>query len=148
MWDPCCAPAPRVADYLCTVCPYLFVLYLRFPRDLQFRVIHICVFSMIMALRKKRVRTLHDRLKIIHEIEKKVCHLYWKVVNHAMYTTQTRRGYTSTCFLKKPWRIKEKLAMEENIPKTDSLCYSVIVMEVTSADCDREIPETKLLQGR
>jgi hypothetical protein len=25
---------------------------------------------MIMALRKKRVRTLHDRLKIIHEVEK------------------------------------------------------------------------------
>jgi hypothetical protein len=57
--------------YVCTVYPYLFVLYyLCFPRDLQFQVIHICVFSMIMALRKKRVRTLHDRLKIIHEVEK------------------------------------------------------------------------------
>jgi protein-S-isoprenylcysteine O-methyltransferase Ste14 len=112
--------------YVCTVYPYLFVLYyLRFPRDLQFRVIHICVFSMIMALRKKCVRTLHDRLKIIHEVEKKVCHLYWKVMNHAMYTSQTRRGYSS-CFLKEPWRIKEKLAMEENIPKTDSLCYCVL----------------------
>jgi ribosomal protein L32 len=89
--------------YVCTVYPYLFVLYyLRFPRDLQFRVIHICIFSMIMALWKKRVRTSHDRLKIIHEVEKKVCHLYWKVMNHAMYTTQTRQGYSSTCFLKEP----------------------------------------------
>jgi hypothetical protein len=63
----------------------------------------------------------------------KVCHLYWKVMNHAMYTTQTRRGYSLTCFLIEPWHIKEKLAMEENIPKTDSLCYCVlIVIEVTS----------------
>ena len=40
------------------------------------------------------------------------------------------------------------LAMAENIPKTDSLCYCVlIVIEVTkSADCDWEIPETKVLQ--
>jgi hypothetical protein len=85
--------ATRGRLYVCTVYPYLFVLYhLRFPRDLQFRVIHICVFSMIMALRKKCVRTLHDRFKIIHEVEKKVCHLYWKVINHAMYTKQTRRS--------------------------------------------------------
>jgi hypothetical protein len=63
----------------------------------------------------------------------KICHLYWKVMNHAMYTTQTRRGYSSTCFLIEHWRIKEKLAMEENIPKTDSLCYCVLtVMEVIS----------------
>jgi hypothetical protein len=63
----------------------------------------------------------------------KVCHLYWKFMNHAMYTTQTRRGYSSTCFLIEPWRMKEKLAMEENIPKTDSLWYCVlIVMEVTN----------------
>jgi hypothetical protein len=32
-----------------------------------------------------------------------------------------------------PWHIKENLAMAENIPKTDSLCYYVlIVMEVTN----------------
>jgi hypothetical protein len=36
-------------------------------------------------------------------------------------------------FLKETWCIKEKLAMEGNIPKTDSLCYHVlIVMEVTN----------------
>jgi hypothetical protein len=69
-------------------------------------------------------------------------------MNHAMYTVQTRRGYSSTCFLIEPWRIKEKLALQENIPKTDSLCYYVlIVMEVTSAYCDQEILETKVLQG-
>jgi hypothetical protein len=63
--------AMRGRLYVRTVYLYLFVLYyLRFPCDLQFRVIHICVFSMVMALRKKRVRTLHGRLKIIHEIEK------------------------------------------------------------------------------
>jgi hypothetical protein len=63
----------------------------------------------------------------------KFCHLYWKVMNHAMYTTQTRRGYSSMCFLIELWCIKEKLAMEENILKTDSLCYCVlVVMEVTN----------------
>jgi hypothetical protein len=46
-------------------------------------------------------------------------------MNHAMYTMQTRRGYSSTCFLIEPWRIKENLAMAGNIPKTDSLCYCV-----------------------
>jgi hypothetical protein len=66
-------------------------------------------------------------LKIIHEVEKKGCHIYWKVMNHAMYTLQTRWGNSSMCFLKEPWRIKEKLAMEENIPKTDSLCYCVLI---------------------
>jgi hypothetical protein len=40
--------------------------------------------------------------------------------------------------MKEPWRIKEKLAMEENIPKTDSLCYCVlIVMEVTN---NKQVP--------
>jgi hypothetical protein len=65
-------------------------------------------------------------------------------MNHVMYTMQMRWGFSSTCFLMEPWHIKENLAMAENIPKTDSLCYYVlIVMEVTSADCDWEIPETK-----
>ena len=78
----------------------------------------------------------------------KVCHLYWGVMNHAMYTIKTRRGYSSTCFLIEPWCIKENLAMRENIPKTDSLCYYVlIVMEVTSADCAWEIPETKCFKN-
>jgi hypothetical protein len=54
-------------------------------------------------------------------------------MNHAMYTMQTRRGYSSTCFLIEPWRIKENLAMAGNVPKTDSLCYCVlIVMEETN----------------
>jgi hypothetical protein len=52
-------------------------------------------------------------------------------MNHAMYTMQTRKGYPSTSFPIEPWRIKENLAMAENIPMTDSLCYYVlIVMEV------------------
>ena len=55
------------------------------------------------------------------------------VINHTMYTMQMRQGYSSTCFLIEPWRKKEILAMAENIPKTDSLCYCVlIVMEVTN----------------
>jgi len=54
-------------------------------------------------------------------------------MNHAMYTMQMRRGYSSMCFLIEPWRIKENLAMAENIPNTDSLCYYVLkVMEVTN----------------
>ena len=71
-------------------------------------------------------------------------------MNHAMYTMQTRWGYSSTCFLIEPWRIKESLAMVENVPKTDSLCYYVlIVMEVTNK-CRLwwEVPETKVLQER
>jgi len=55
------------------------------------------------------------------------------VTNHAMYITQTRWGYCSMCFLIEAWRIKENLAMAENIPKTDSLFYYVLtVMEVTN----------------
>jgi hypothetical protein len=61
----------------------------------------------------------------------KVCHPYWRVMNHAMYTMQMRRGYPSTCFLIEPSHIKENLAMAENISRTDSLCYYVlIVMDV------------------
>ena len=42
-------------------------------------------------------------------------------------------GYPSTCYLTELWRIKENLAMAENIPKTDPLCYYVlIVIEVTN----------------
>jgi hypothetical protein len=37
-------------------------------------------------------------------------YLYWKAMNHVMYTMQMRRGYSSTCFLVEPWRIKENLA--------------------------------------
>jgi len=63
----------------------------------------------------------------------KVCYLYWGVMNHVMHAMQTKRGYSSTCFLREPLRIKENLAMAENIPKTDSLCYYVlIVMEMTN----------------
>jgi len=63
----------------------------------------------------------------------KVCHLYWGVRNHVMYALQTRRGYSSMCFLIELWRIKENLAMAENIPKTHSLCcYVLTVMELTN----------------
>jgi hypothetical protein len=42
-------------------------------------------------------------------------------------------GLFVICFLKEPWCIREKLAIEENIPKTDSLCYCVLIlMEVTN----------------
>jgi hypothetical protein len=62
------ATCVRLCKY--TVYSYLFVLYLRFPRDLQFLVVHFALCSMVMALRKKRVPTFYDRLKIIHEVEK------------------------------------------------------------------------------
>jgi hypothetical protein len=55
------------------------------------------------------------------------------VMDHAMNTVQMRPGYSSMYFLIEPWRVKENLAMEENIPKTGSLCcYVLIVMEVTN----------------
>jgi hypothetical protein len=48
-------------------------------------------------------------------------------------TLQMRRGYSSMCFLIEPWHIKENVVMVENIPKTDSLCYYVLIMmEVTN----------------
>jgi predicted transcriptional regulator len=56
-----------------TVYPYLFALHsVRFLRDLQFQVIDtvLAFSSMTMAQQKKHVRTLHDRLKIIQEVEK------------------------------------------------------------------------------
>jgi hypothetical protein len=44
--------------------PYLCVLYNpRLPHDLQLWVGHICVVGTVMAVRKNRVRSLHDRLK-------------------------------------------------------------------------------------
>jgi len=63
----------------------------------------------------------------------KVGHLYWGVMNHALYTMHMRWSYSSTCFLIEPWCIKENLAVAENIPKTDSLRYYVlVVLEVTN----------------
>jgi hypothetical protein len=39
--------------------------------------------------------------------------------------------------------------MAENIPKTDSLCYYVLIVmeEKKSANCDWEIPETKCFKN-
>jgi hypothetical protein len=56
-------------------------------------------------------------------------------MNYAMYTMQTRQGYSSTCFLKESWRIKEKLAMEESIPKT-----LTVLLCVNSDEIDRQVP--------
>jgi hypothetical protein len=52
-----------------------------------------------------------------------------------MYTTQTRLGYSSTCFLKEPWRIKEELAMEEIIPKR-----LTVLLCVNSDGSDKQVP--------
>jgi hypothetical protein len=63
--------ATRGRVFMFTVYLYLFVLYyLHFPRDLQFRVVNICIIQYDYGSAKKRLRTLHDRLKIIHEVEK------------------------------------------------------------------------------
>jgi peroxiredoxin family protein len=78
MWDPCCTPAPRVADCM-YVCMYVYIQSTRIYFCYIICASHVTfsfessifvLFSMIMALRKKRVRTLHDRLKIIHGVEK------------------------------------------------------------------------------
>jgi hypothetical protein len=56
--------------YVCIVYLNLFVLYyLRFPRDLQFRVIHICVIQYDYGSAKEACENF-ARLKIIHEVEK------------------------------------------------------------------------------
>ena len=57
------------------------------------------------------------------------------VINHAMYTLQTRRVYSSTCFLIEHWRIKENLTMAENIPKRVSLFYYVLIMTEVTKKC-------------
>jgi len=57
------------------------------------------------------------------------------VINHAIYTMQMKWGYSSTCFLIELWCIKENLAMAENIPKTDSLCYYVVIVTEVTNKC-------------
>jgi hypothetical protein len=71
MWDQCCIPAPHVADYVCIQSTRIYLCYIIYASHVTFSFeSSIFAFSMIMALRKKRVRTSHDRLKIIHEVEK------------------------------------------------------------------------------
>jgi hypothetical protein len=67
MWESCCIPAPLVAVY-----PYLCVLYILLAFHVTFSFdpsIFALVFSSL-AMAQKLVRTLHNRLKIIEEIEK------------------------------------------------------------------------------
>jgi hypothetical protein len=72
MWDPCCIPAPRVSDYVSIQSTRIYLCYIIYASHMtfSFQSSILALFSMVMALRKKRVRTLHDRLKIIHEVEK------------------------------------------------------------------------------
>jgi hypothetical protein len=61
MWDPCCTPAPLVAD-----CMYVCVLHcLSFPRDLQFQTLIFALVFSSLAMAQKLVTTVHNRLKII-----------------------------------------------------------------------------------
>jgi hypothetical protein len=73
MWDPCCIPAPHVADYVRIQSTRIYLCYIVFASHMTFSFessILVLFSSLTMALRKKRVRTLYDRLKIIQEVEK------------------------------------------------------------------------------
>jgi hypothetical protein len=99
-----------------------------------------------MALLKKRVRTLHNRLKIIKEEEKnpgqkrvdivKRLGLPASTLNSIFAKKNGIREQIQKCgnACKKGKTGKDSTFAElENIPKTDSLCYYVsIVMEVTN----------------
>jgi hypothetical protein len=58
--------------YVCiqSTCIYLCYIIYASHVTFSFESSIFALFSMIMALQKKRVRTLHDRLKIIHEVKK------------------------------------------------------------------------------
>src|SRR5215813_13301821 len=65
----------------------------------------------------------------------KVCHRYWRVMNHAIYTVQMRRDCSSTRFLIETWRIMENLVTAENIP--DRL---TVLLCVHSDGSDKQVP--------
>jgi hypothetical protein len=104
------------------------------------------LFRINMSPRKKSVRTLHDRLKIIHEVEKnpgekrvdtaKRLGLPASTLNSIFAKQNEIREQIQKCgnMCKKRKTGKESTFAElEIIPKTDSLCYCVlIVMEVTN----------------
>jgi hypothetical protein len=72
LWDPCCTPAPHVSDYVSIQStPYLYILYNpRLPLTFSYELAIFALYGTVMALRKNRVRSLHDRLKLIHEVGK------------------------------------------------------------------------------
>jgi hypothetical protein len=99
-----------------------------------------------MALRKKRVRTLHDQLKIIQEVEKNPGEKRVDIAKRLGLPASTLNSIFAkkneiceqiqkcgnTCKKRKAGK-ESTFAELENIPKTDSLCYYVlIVMEVTN----------------
>jgi hypothetical protein len=64
--------ATRGRLYICIQSTCIYLCYIIYAPHVTFifESSIFALFTMIMALRKKRVRTLHDRLKIIHEVEK------------------------------------------------------------------------------
>jgi len=63
----------------------------------------------------------------------KVCHLYWGGYESRDVRNADETGLFFNVLLERTLAYKENLAMAENIPKTDSLCYYVlIVMDVTN----------------
>jgi hypothetical protein len=64
--------AKRGRLYVCIQSTRIYSCYIIYASHVTFNFesFIFALFSMIMALRKKRVRTLHNRLKIIHEVEK------------------------------------------------------------------------------
>jgi hypothetical protein len=99
-----------------------------------------------MALLKKRVRTLHERLNIIQEVEKNPGEKRVDVAKRLALPASTLNSVFAkkneiceqiqkcdkACKKRKTGK-ESTFAELENIPKTDSLCYCVlIVMEVTN----------------
>jgi hypothetical protein len=99
-----------------------------------------------MSLPKKRVRTLHDQLKIIQKVEKNPGEKRVDIAKRLGLPASTSNSifakkneireqiqkYGKACKKRKTGK-ESRFAELENIPKTDSLCYYVlIVMEVTN----------------
>jgi hypothetical protein len=149
MWDPCCSLAPDVADCMYVYSLPVFIcgtlsLLPPWPSVLSHR--RLRVFSSLTMSLPKCVRTLHDRLKIIQEVEKnpgekRVDNAKWlrlpaSTLNSLFAKKNKIREQIQKCgnACKKRKTGKESTFAElDNIPKTDSLCYYVlIVMEVTN----------------
>jgi hypothetical protein len=82
MWDPCCTPAPNVADCMYVYSLPVFTCVFASHVTFSFESLILALFSSLtMTLPKKRVRTLHDRLKIIQEVEKILGRNVWKLQN-------------------------------------------------------------------
>jgi hypothetical protein len=135
--------------YVCIQSTRIYLHYIIFASHVTFSFkssIFALFSSLTMALRKKCVRTLHDRLEIIQEVEKNPGEKRVDIAEWLGLPTSTLNSIFAkkndiceqiqkcgnACKKRKTGK-ESPFAELENITKTDSLCYYVlIVMEVTN----------------